>query len=661
VAYDNNTDKVTFIKKTGSEISSNNYVVDISSLIDSTTKISSVLSDQDEFVVVRKFDDSSISPAITADETWTAWTLPNTSSSGSTMYSLSGTDVTFSQTAADYTWTTAQSGRSADVVLPSIASGDTIYILRKTFNLQKLVNWTTGSKITSSNLNLASDQMLFLHQEMMTMWQKFHSLNPSVGQPDGVCPLDSSGTISSAYIGATTLNNTTGDGLTGAGTAASPLAVDLVTNGGLEIASEKLQVEVINALDNTSTTKPLSANQGKTLSDTITNIGTAIVYKGTFDLANTIASTGIGTPSAGWTVGHSGGSITTHANWNSLTVTNGALIRYNGTAWEVAQSVSSVLADGTVPITGNQVVLTQTADVGEASDGTEKRVASVEYVEDAIINTKLSELSDVNVSVNGHATFTFSGGPDSDEDMDTSTITLVDGDGTTVVFEIDDGTDGSGDGVSGSNIPIINVDSSGSARAGQMGPGNLATSLVYWINQQSALNIAATNPAERQVTLIQGSGGTGSNTTITLSDASTWNDNCLVNVPATFTGGAAGTAAVAGHMVYFDGDTWEPLALKTTIPTGTVLTTADSIADLADVGAAASGSGDADKALVWDGDSWEPTSVAGFTATMVTCGGVGDGAADESSNVNTAMNDSNLGHQGNPGTNTLSVCEFRSR
>ena len=264
MAYDNNTDKVTFIKKTGSEISSNNYVVDISSLIDSTTKISSVLSDQDEFVVVRKFDDSSISPAITADETWTAWTLPNTSSSGSTMYSLSGTDVTFSQTAADYTWTTAQSGRSADVVLPSIASGDTIYILRKTFNLQKLVNWTTGSKITSSNLNLASDQMLFLHQEMMTMWQKFHSLNPSVGQPDGVCPLDSSGTISSAYIGATTLNNTTGDGLTGAGTAASPLAVDLVTNGGLEIASEKLQVEVINALDNTSTTKPLSANQGKT-------------------------------------------------------------------------------------------------------------------------------------------------------------------------------------------------------------------------------------------------------------------------------------------------------------------------------------------------------------------------------------------------------------
>jgi hypothetical protein len=138
----------------------------------------------------------------------------------------------------------------------------------------------------------------------------------------------------------------------------------------------------------------------------------------------------------------------------------------------------------------------------------------------------------------GTATWTFSAGPDTAGALDTTTITLVDFDGTSVVFEIDDAGTGAGNGVTGSNIPITNRDSGGSVVAGSMGPSNLATSFVYWINQQSALDIVATNPAAGQITLTQGKGGAASNTAITLSAASTWNTSSSVNCPSDFTGGA---------------------------------------------------------------------------------------------------------------------------
>jgi hypothetical protein len=142
----------------------------------------------------------------------------------------------------------------------------------------------------------------------------------------------------------------------------------------------------------------------------------------------------------------------------------------------------------------------------------------------------------VRKRIAGTATFTFSAGPDSVEGLDTSKITLIDKDGTSVTFEIDDGTDGTGDGVVGGNIAVVNTDAAGAAVAGQMGPSSLATSLVYWINQQSSLDIVATNPSAALV-LLTGGLGAGSNTTITLSDSSTWNTNCSVNCPAAFTSG----------------------------------------------------------------------------------------------------------------------------
>ena len=509
MAFDNNTDKLTFIKKTGSEVISNNYKIDISSLLDSTTKLSESFSDQDEFTVIRKFDDSTISPAITADETWSSWTLANNSASGSTMYSLSEGTITFSTTAADYTWTTTQSGRAADVVLPALASGDTVYVLRKTYNEQKIVNWTSGSKITSSNLNLSSDQMLFLNQEILSLWHNFHTMNPSVGQPNGVCPLDSSGTISNTYIGTTTLDLTAGDGITGAGTVASPIAVDLAANSGLVISSAKLKADTVDNVTTTDAFKPLSANQGKLIQDQIDSIGTGIVYKDAVDLA-LIADVTTGAI-AGWTFGVIG-AASIHSQWTGLASASvGDLIRYDGTNWDVVSSTSALQSDGTIALDSG-VTLTTTAGTVVVATQTDNdnstKAASTAYTDTAIGATPVDGLSDV------------------------------------------------------------------------------------------------------------ASYGTPTN-----GDVLKWTTTAWV----------------------LDSDSFR----KT-----------DTLKDISDVG---TGTPSTNDALVWNGSFWTPTTVPALTSTQVTCGGVGDGAVDESSNVDDAMNDANLGHIGSPGSSTQTLCSFSGR
>jgi len=631
VAYDNNSDKITFISKTGSEITSNNYIVDISSLLDSTTQLGTSLSDQDEFMVVRKFDASSISPSITAAEAWSAWTLPNTNTSGSTMYSLSQSNITFSQTAADYTWTTTHSGRAAAIVLPVIAAADTIYILRKTYNIQKLINWTTGSKITSSSLNLSSDQLLFLSQELMTLWHNFHTMNPSVGQPDGICPLNSSGVIASTYLGATA---SVGDGIEGDGSASSPIKIDLAgTDGdasGLAFSSGDLKADTVDSVTSTDVYKPLSANQGKLLQDQITGIGTSIVYKGAHNLNTTTETAAVGTdsPTAGWTVTQSTTGVA-DASWTGLSgsIAAGTVIRFGGTNWEVVSATTAVLADGSVALNTAQKAVTQAPDEGDKTDGEEKSVATVEYVEDAIVNTKLSELSDV-IKSNATATVTIT---DVTELNNGDKVNLIAADTTSHDFTVGD--------VAGGGTWIAEVDNDTSA-----------TNLKLQIDANAKFSATVSGAV---VTITQATAGANGNTAITLTDSFT-----AGMTKTDFTGGATGTAPVAGNLVYYDGDTWETVALKTTVPTGTVLTTADNIADLADVGTTSPSSSEA---LVWDGDSWEPTAIAGLTSLMVVCGGDGDGTGDESDHVDDAFNDSTLGHQGDPGSTTLSLCEFRGR
>jgi hypothetical protein len=673
VAYDNNSDKVTFITKTGAEIATGyNGVantVDVSSLLDINSTLSTSIPDADELVVVRKFAHSTIddsdythaSSPVTADEAWSAWTLPDSNDSGSTMYTISDGIITFSTTAADYVWTTTMSGRAADITVPTIASGDTIYILRKTFNLTQLVTWTSGSKITSNNLNQATEQMLFLTQELMGMMQNIHKFNPAYGQPSGIATLDSAGALSQL---------TAGDGISKSGTT---VAVDLATNSGLAISSEKLKADTVDSLVSTDAYKPLSANQGKLLDDKITLIGTAIVYKGSFNLNTTTEVVAVGTdsPSAGFTVTQST-TGTAHATWTGLSgsITAGSLIRFGGTNWEVVAAVTGILADGSVALTANwaagayEISSTATKPTGGAgalTDGTEKRYATLEFVEDEIAGTKLSDLGDV---LKGSATATIIGTAALDDEDGTNFI-LTNTDGTTVTLHTDDDKnfgDTSSDG--GTNTWELNT------RDIEGGSEVRKATQALWIACKAAIDAEELKMTIDPTTVDTIADGSQVNFTLTQNIAGTAGNTAITSItgvtaPSAFTGGSVGTAAVAGDMVYYDGNTWEVIALENSFTSGEkVISTGSSMASLADVGTAASGSGDNAKALVWNGSTelWEPTTVSSLTPTIVVCGGVGDGAADESGNVNTALNDSTLGYEGTaPVATTLNTLDFRSR
>jgi len=395
-SYSNNKEKTTFIKKTGLEIKNNNYKVDVSSLLPNSGDLDVTLSDNDELLVIRQFDTSSITPAITADEAWNAYTLPNDTTSGSTMYSLVSGEIVFSQTASDYTWTIFQSGRAADVALPVLADSDTIYIIRKVFIEDTLVTWASGSKITTSNLNINSKQLLNHTQELYTYFKNFHTMNPSIGRPNGIAPLNSDGTIDSAYVDGSTINLQSTNGVSGQGTASSPLTLNL-DGDSLTQSSSGVKVQTQDSLTSSSATQPLSANQGKLLNESIQTLGTGIVYKGAFDMLGTTESV-VGTLAAGLTVAHTGSGGTASGWSGTPTVANGNLVRYSGSVWQVAASANSVLADGSVELAdGQKIAATPAANVGNNSDGTEREAATCEYVEDAIINTELDELKDCYV------------------------------------------------------------------------------------------------------------------------------------------------------------------------------------------------------------------------------------------------------------------------
>lgn len=65
-----------------------------------------------------------------------------------------------------------------------------------------------------------------------------------------------------------TRNVIAGNGLTGGGALSSDITMNVAaTNDSIVIAADSIKVDTIDSLSNTSTTKPLSANQGKVLND----------------------------------------------------------------------------------------------------------------------------------------------------------------------------------------------------------------------------------------------------------------------------------------------------------------------------------------------------------------------------------------------------------
>ena len=310
-----------------------------------TLNLNSSVSDQDQILVVRKFTPSddftaAATPnglggvALKGDETWDTWTLPNASTSGSSMYTIDtvAKTITMSSSSSDYVYSRTNSdGSTTDINLPIFSSSDTIYILRKTYITQPFVTWQSGSRFTSSQLNHEVKQLLNTSQEFLNRFDNFGDLNPYIGRADGICPLNSSGTIDNKYINVASVNTLldgrsilSGDGLTGGGALSSDRTLSILLDGttalsvssnGLSMSvdtdlftiagslnlklngssltkdADGLKVNVNNTLTSDSTELPLSAAQGKALKTSIDLLGSGVRYLGSLELASTAEAT----------------------------------------------------------------------------------------------------------------------------------------------------------------------------------------------------------------------------------------------------------------------------------------------------------------------------------------------------------------------------------
>ena len=285
------------------------------------------LSDQDQIIVVRKFTPTSAFEAATAPgglggvkitgaEYWDAWTLPATSTSGSPMYTVDtvGQTITMSTTDSDYSW----NRNGTDITLPAFdPSSDELFIVRRTAGVTPFVTWQSSSKLTADQLNLETKQLLYSVQETLDELKRFRELNPFYNSAEGLCPLDSTGVVPEANLGANSVISAlegrtvaTGTGLTGGGSLASDLTLAVDTSSfpytagkGLTYDSgSQLDIEILNgnAIDSglnfggnqqlyvytannlvtDVSSRALSAAQGVVLKGLIDAVGTGVRYLG---------------------------------------------------------------------------------------------------------------------------------------------------------------------------------------------------------------------------------------------------------------------------------------------------------------------------------------------------------------------------------------------
>ena len=318
MSYNNtNYEYGSYIKPT---LSAGVYTYSYSSLT-----LNSDLSDQDQIIVVRKFTTSDAFEAaaapsglggtkITGAEYWDAWTLPSGAASGSPMYSIDtvGKTITMSTTASDYSWN--RSGTT--ITLPAFdPSSDELYIVRRTANVNPFVTWQSSSKLTADQLNLETKQLLYSVQETLDELKRFKELNPFYNSAEGLCPLDSTGVVPEANLGANSVISalsgrtiTAGTGLSGGGTLSTDISLNVDTttfpytagkaltytgsqldvdtlNGnandsGLNFSGTQLYVYTANDLVTDVSSRALSAAQGVVLKGLIDNLGTGVRYLG---------------------------------------------------------------------------------------------------------------------------------------------------------------------------------------------------------------------------------------------------------------------------------------------------------------------------------------------------------------------------------------------
>lgn len=394
--YNNNINRPIAIKLTGQEIIDASYSVSINELVSTANyggnSLTALLDNQDEIQVVRRlYDYSAVSPLPTSAEMLTIRTLPNANTSGSSMYTINGNSLTFSEDDADYVWTTAMSGRSANVQLPGIVAGDIVYIMRKNVLALPIVRFQPGSRFTASSLNMAIDQVLYVAQEVHYLIENFGDLNPVMENlSEGICFLDENGYLQCASFNIMSTYINAGDGLVWTTEAAGSTTADLLdvsianagTHGTLQFLSGGLSLNPLTDWTDDFDAGSMRAINGTlakglytTQVDHAARIAAAeteladlasLNYKGTLDVDEIDADSEPVSPDIGdiydiieaddsgteVNIGPaSGGGVGWNTTGDPVNLSKGDQVRWDGTIWKDVFHSPYVRLDGTLQLT----------------------------------------------------------------------------------------------------------------------------------------------------------------------------------------------------------------------------------------------------------------------------------------------------------------------
>lgn len=148
---------------------------------------------------------------------------------------------------------------------------------------------------------------------------------------------------------------TAGNGLTGGGALSANITLNVVSaNDGIIVNTDNVQLNTINTLTDTSTTKPLSAAKGKELNDRIIPFENAFTFEGTGTQADPYkVRVNYSIYSVGDIIGSGSGAIyecsdTAIASYNSSATASKALaagdvLIYDGTYWRNVANNTSVV------------------------------------------------------------------------------------------------------------------------------------------------------------------------------------------------------------------------------------------------------------------------------------------------------------------------------
>ena len=174
-------------------------------------------SHQDQLIVYRLFDFSLVFPLNdytpssdlvssrpNVDELRTIYSLPNSDSAGSSMYTVdtASHEIVFSTDSSDYLWKgegvhhnrTNISGFDYDIQLPVVSEGETVRVIKKSAIAVVFHVFDATDELKAVHLNTCRIQITNLLNEAL-LERKFPALDIIVGQPGGRCPLDSDAII----------------------------------------------------------------------------------------------------------------------------------------------------------------------------------------------------------------------------------------------------------------------------------------------------------------------------------------------------------------------------------------------------------------------------------------------------------------------------------